>query len=113
VTGRRYVYAEAREFSRRFAASLRRAGLQPGNTVLIVMPNTAEWPIIMLGATEAGLNVSTANPTYTPGECSPTCLHARGDNSDCLIGARNLLSERLVPRQLKVKGFTSTPWCSV
>jgi acyl-CoA synthetase (AMP-forming)/AMP-acid ligase II len=32
------------------------------------MPNTAEWPIIFLGALEAGLTVSTANPQYTAGK---------------------------------------------
>lgn len=81
VTGRRYRYAEMRELCRRFAASLRRAGLQRGDTLTIVMPNTAEWPIILLGAMEAGLVVSTANPHYTAGEimrqlrdCQPNAM---------------------------------------
>ncbi|GFG36225.1 hypothetical protein Cfor_11306, partial [Coptotermes formosanus] len=68
VTGRRYRYAEMRQLCQRFAASLRRAGLQHGDTLTIVMPNTAEWPIVLLGAMEAGLVVSTANPHYTAGE---------------------------------------------
>jgi acyl-CoA synthetase (AMP-forming)/AMP-acid ligase II len=68
VTGRRYRYAEIRQLCRRFAASLRRAGLQQGDTMTIVMPNTAEWPIVLLGAMEAGLVVSTANPHYTAGK---------------------------------------------
>ena len=68
MTGRRYRYAEMRELCRRFAASMRRAGLQRGDTLTIVMPNTAEWPIVLLGAMEAGLVVSTANPHYTAGK---------------------------------------------
>jgi long-chain acyl-CoA synthetase len=80
VTGRRYTYAEARELCRRFAASLRRAGLQPGNTLAIVMPNTAEWPIVLLGAVEAGLVVSGSNPNYTAGKYTLT-LPERGDGS--------------------------------
>jgi benzoate-CoA ligase len=68
VTGRRYRYAETRQLCWRLAASLRQAGLQPGDTVNIVMPNTAEWPIIFLGAMEAGLTISTANPQYTAGK---------------------------------------------
>jgi long-chain acyl-CoA synthetase len=68
VTGRRYRYADTRQLCQRFAASLRRAGLQPGETLIIVMPNTAEWPIVLLGAMEAGLLVSTANPQYTAGK---------------------------------------------
>jgi len=72
VTGRRYRYAEMRQLCQRFAASLRRAGLQPGDTLNIVMPNTAEWPIVMLGAMEAGLLLSTANPIYTAGRYTET-----------------------------------------
>ena len=72
VTGRRYRYAETRQLCQRFAASLRRAGLQPGDTLMIVMPNTAEWPIALLGAMEAGILVSTANPSYTGGKYSNT-----------------------------------------
>ena len=68
MTGRRYRYAETRQLCRRFAASLRRAGLQPGDTLTSVMPTTAEWPIVLLGAMEAGLVVSTANPHYKTGE---------------------------------------------
>jgi acyl-CoA synthetase (AMP-forming)/AMP-acid ligase II len=36
------------------------------------MPNTAEWPIVLLGAMEAGLLVSTANPNYTGGKYTDT-----------------------------------------
>jgi acyl-CoA synthetase (AMP-forming)/AMP-acid ligase II len=32
------------------------------------MPNTAEWPIVLLGAMEAGILLSTANPSYTGGK---------------------------------------------
>jgi len=72
VTGRRYRYAEMRQLCQQFAASLRRVGLQPGDTLNIVMPNTAEWPIVLLGAMEAGLLVSTANPHYMAGKCNDT-----------------------------------------
>jgi len=72
VTGRRYKYAEMHQLCQRFAASLRRAGLHPGDTLIIVMPNTAEWPIVLLGAMEAGILVSTANPNYTGGKYTDT-----------------------------------------
>jgi acyl-CoA synthetase (AMP-forming)/AMP-acid ligase II len=68
VTGHHYRYAEMHQLCLRLAASLRRAGLQPGDILNIVMPNTAEWPIIFLGAMEAGLTISTANPQYTAGK---------------------------------------------
>lgn len=80
MTGRRYRYSEMRQLCRRFAASLRRAGLQPGDTINIVMPNTAEWPIVFLGAMEAGLTVSTANPQYKGGKYT--------DNARSTLGTR-------------------------
>ncbi|XP_069685505.1 uncharacterized protein [Periplaneta americana] len=70
VTGRHYRYAEARELSRRFAASLHRIGLQPGDTIAIIMPNSPEWPIVILGALEAGIVATTVNPSYTADEMS-------------------------------------------
>jgi len=78
VTGRRYRYAETRQLCQRFAAFLRRAGLQPGDSLTIVMPNTAEWPILLLGAMEAGLLISTANPQYTAGKCTDTARSTVG-----------------------------------
>ncbi|XP_069685502.1 uncharacterized protein [Periplaneta americana] len=70
ITGRRYRYAEARELCRRFAASLHRIGLQPGDCLAIIMSNNIEWPIVLFGAIEAGLVVTTINPTYTAEEMS-------------------------------------------
>ena len=78
MTGRRYRYAETRQLCQRFAASLRRVGLQPGDTLKIVMPNTAEWPIVFLGAMEAGLTITTANPHYTAGKCTDTARSTVG-----------------------------------
>jgi acyl-CoA synthetase (AMP-forming)/AMP-acid ligase II len=82
VTGRRYRYAEMHQLCRRFAASLRRAGLQPGDTLNIVMPNTAEWPILLLGAMEAGLTISPANPQYTAGKYTDMVL---GTSLQCCL----------------------------
>ena len=79
VTGRRYRYAEMRQRCQQFAASLRQSGLQPGDTLTIVMPNTAEWPIILLGAMEAGLLVSTTNPHYTAGIYTDTARSKLAD----------------------------------
>ena len=86
MTGRRYRYAETRQLCQRFAASLRRAGLQPGDTLNIVMPNTAEWPIVLLGAMEAGLLVTTANPQYTAGKHNDIACSTVARYSEPLLG---------------------------
>ena len=36
--------------------------------VAIVMPNLPEYPIVFMGASEAGFVVTTINPTYTAHE---------------------------------------------
>jgi acyl-CoA synthetase (AMP-forming)/AMP-acid ligase II len=81
VTGRHYKYAEMRQLSQRFASSLRLAGLQPGDTLIIVIPSTAEWPIVLLGAMEAGILVSTVNPSYTGGKYTDNALLTVADTS--------------------------------
>jgi acyl-CoA synthetase (AMP-forming)/AMP-acid ligase II len=42
------------------------------------MPNTAEWLIVLLGAMEAELLVSTANPQYTAGKYTDTARSTVG-----------------------------------
>ena len=88
MTGRRYRYAEMRQRSQQFAASLRQSDLQPGDTLTIVMPKTAEWPIILLGAMEAGLLVSTANPHFTTGIFTDTTSSTVGRHGKLLLGER-------------------------
>jgi len=58
--------------------TLRQAGLQPGASLIIVMPNITEWPIVFLGAMEFGLLVTTANPQYTAGKYTDTARTAVG-----------------------------------
>lgn len=37
------------------------------DVIAICMPNIPEYPIVMFGAIEAGMVVTTINPIYTPG----------------------------------------------
>ncbi|CAH0392925.1 unnamed protein product [Bemisia tabaci] len=68
--GRGYSYGGARAVSEKFAAALVKSGFKPGDVLTIVLPNMPEYPLIVLGALEAGLIVSTANPLYTEHEIS-------------------------------------------
>jgi acyl-CoA synthetase (AMP-forming)/AMP-acid ligase II len=67
VTGRGYTYAESRAAARRFAASLRRAGFKNGDVLAVALYNCPEFHLVLLGAIEAGLVVTTVNPQYTSG----------------------------------------------
>ena len=68
MSGRSYTFSEARSLARSFGSGLLRLGGQAGDVVAIVLPNLPEYPIIFMGASEAGFVITTLNPTYTAGE---------------------------------------------
>lgn len=68
-TGRGYTYEQAFNLSNAFAANLRKKfKIRDGDTVMVMLPNTPDYPLIMLGVMEAGGIVSTLNPVYTAHE---------------------------------------------
>nr|XP_018899105.1 PREDICTED: 4-coumarate--CoA ligase-like isoform X3 [Bemisia tabaci] len=64
LTKRNYTFSEARSLSRRFGASLLDKGLNPGDVLAIMLPNAIDYPIVLLGALEAGLLVTTIDPAF-------------------------------------------------
>ncbi|XP_069685514.1 uncharacterized protein [Periplaneta americana] len=68
ITGRGYTYAESRVIARRFAASLHKAGFRSGDVLALALYNCPEFHLVLLGAIEAGMIVTTINPEYTPEE---------------------------------------------
>lgn len=68
ITGRQYTYGKLRDHSAAVAYRLRsNFNLKSGDVVAISMPNVPEYAIVVLGALEAGLTITTINPSYTPG----------------------------------------------
>eukprot|EP00257_Ricinus_communis_P024971 XP_025012385.1 4-coumarate--CoA ligase-like 1 isoform X2 [Ricinus communis] len=63
VTGKAYTYSEVVKETRRFAKALRSIGLRKGQVVIVVLPNVAEYGIVVLGIMAAGGVFSGANPT--------------------------------------------------
>lgn len=62
-------YADVERLSRGFGAWLqRRAGLQKGERVALMMPNLLQYPVTLFGALRAGLTVVNVNPLYTARE---------------------------------------------
>lgn len=67
-TGRKYRYHEVHSKSFALATFLQNSmRLKPRDAVAIVLPNVPEYAIIVLGAVQAGLKITTVNPVYTPG----------------------------------------------
>ncbi|KAJ9590144.1 hypothetical protein L9F63_016729, partial [Diploptera punctata] len=82
VTGRSYTYAESRSVASTFASSLRKAGYRKASTLAMVLYNCPEFPLVMLGAIEAGMVVTTINPTYTEEEMGWQIIHS---GASCVV----------------------------
>src|SRR3984885_12798273 len=60
--GRKYTYAELQEYVTRAAQALRLAGCQPGDRVLLVLPDAAEFVAAFFGAAKIGAGAVPGNP---------------------------------------------------
>jgi acyl-CoA synthetase (AMP-forming)/AMP-acid ligase II len=68
VTGATYTFAQVLEASSGIARSLQDAGVEPGDRVGVVAPNSCEWVVAFMGTLFAGATVTTLNPLYTERE---------------------------------------------
>lgn len=66
--GKTLSYKELWEAARRFAEALRAQGVQPGERVAIMLPNTPAFVIAFYGTLMAGGIAVNVNPLYTPRE---------------------------------------------
>ena len=68
ASGSKLTFTEARSLARAFANGLFGLGASKGDVLAIVMPNCPDYIVTFLGASEAGLVVTTLNPVYTAHE---------------------------------------------
>ncbi|KAJ2032356.1 hypothetical protein IWW57_000265 [Coemansia sp. S610] len=62
-------FMDVQRMANRIASGLvNNLGLQRGDMIAVLIPNTVYYPAIVLGALMAGLVCATANPAYTVGE---------------------------------------------
>ena len=67
--GKTITYGEVDILSMQFGAFLQHScGLKKGDRVALMMPNTLQYPIALLGALRAGFTVVNTNPLYTARE---------------------------------------------
>ena len=67
--GKAMTYGELDVLSAQFGAFLQTScGLNKGDRVAVMMPNTLQYPIVVHGALRAGLTVVNTNPLYTARE---------------------------------------------
>ena len=68
VTGREYSYNEVQESVVNMASGLVRSGMEKGDVLVLVSPNSAEFCTTFFSTLAAGGTVSTCNPQYTAEE---------------------------------------------
>ncbi|WP_140629599.1 long-chain-fatty-acid--CoA ligase [Methylibium rhizosphaerae] len=66
--GKTVTYQQVDDLSRAFGAYLQSLGLEKGDRVAIMMPNTPQYPVAVAGILRAGYVVVNVNPLYTPRE---------------------------------------------
>ena len=66
--GKELTFEQVDKLSKQFGAYLHSRGLEPGDKIALMMPNTLQYPIALFGALRAGLVVVNTNPLYTPRE---------------------------------------------
>ncbi|XP_051219505.1 4-coumarate--CoA ligase-like 1 isoform X1 [Lolium perenne] len=78
ATGRSLTFAALRSAVRTTSVALStRAGVRPGDAVLLVAPNCVLYPVCVFAATALGAVASTANPLYTTREIAKQAADAR------------------------------------
>jgi long-chain acyl-CoA synthetase len=76
MTDAEYSFARVWEASQGVARVLQDEGIEPGDRIGIVAPNSPEWVIAFHGALIAGATVTTLNPLYKEREIA----HQFGDS---------------------------------
>ncbi|WP_395345017.1 AMP-binding protein [Ningiella sp. W23] len=90
--GKTLRYAELDEQSQKVATwLLRETTLDPGDRIIIQLPNLIEYPVVVFAAIRAGLIIVNTNPLYTPAEMK----HQFQDSDAKLIFAHSSLREKV------------------
>jgi len=96
--GKTLTYAEVYELSGAFAAYLQKhTDLKPGDRIAVQMPNVLQYPIVVFGATRAGLVVVNTNPLYTEREMEHQFNDSGARALVCLANMAHL-AEEVVPK---------------
>ena len=70
ISGKKYTYGEVARDVGRLGKALRSLGLRRGDVVVVVLPNAAVYPVVVLGIMASGGVFSGANPLALPAEIS-------------------------------------------
>ncbi|KAF5301689.1 hypothetical protein FQR65_LT08776 [Abscondita terminalis] len=117
VTKKRYTFDEIRTKTRNFNTNLRKKlNLNRGDVIAVVLPNVPDYPVCVLGALEAGLIVTTINPSYVADEVSWQLKDAKakavitlGSNYSTVKAATDILKEHIPILTVKMEQNEGVP----
>nr|P14913.1 RecName: Full=4-coumarate--CoA ligase 2; Short=4CL 2; AltName: Full=4-coumaroyl-CoA synthase 2 [Petroselinum crispum]QBR98059.1 4-coumarate CoA ligase [synthetic construct]CAA31697.1 unnamed protein product [Petroselinum crispum] len=68
ATGETFTYSQVELLSRKVASGLNKLGIQQGDTIMLLLPNSPEYFFAFLGASYRGAISTMANPFFTSAE---------------------------------------------
>ncbi|KAK1360056.1 4-coumarate--CoA ligase [Heracleum sosnowskyi] len=68
ATGETFTYSQVELISRKVASGLNKLGIQQGDTIMLLLPNSPEYFFAFLGASYRGAISTMANPFFTSAE---------------------------------------------
>nr|AAL35216.1 4-coumarate:CoA ligase [Amorpha fruticosa] len=81
-TGDVYTYYDVELTARRVASGLNKLGVQQGDVIMLLLPNSPEFVFSFLGASYRGAMITAANPFFTSAEIAK---QAKASNTKLLI----------------------------
>ena len=97
-------YRELERYSRAFAAFLQSRGVEAGDRVALMLPNSLAYPVALAGALRAAMTVVSINPLYTARELD----HQLRDSGASVI----VTTESVLPLLDQI-GASSPTWLTV
>ena len=101
-SGHQLTYSEARDAAKAVGSGLLRLGAQQGEVVAIVMPNSWDHIVAFLGASEAGLVLTSLNPAYTAGEIRGQLVNSEARYLITLPSLLGKVQEAIADTDIKV-----------
>jgi len=81
--GTRYTYQTVRAMADSFAAALLDTALEPGQRVIIYLPNSIQWIVAWLGIQRAGGVCVPITPIYTPSDLGYIAINSEAEAIVC------------------------------
>src|SRR5208337_1972395 len=104
--GRTISYAELEQLSNVFASALVKLGVKKGDRVALLLPNTPQLVLALLGAWKAGATAVPENPLYTEDELAFSLKECGAET--VLVMTRFYAKIKAIERRTKVRTVIAT-----